>query len=137
MKNVLRISGITFAVLVASWSWSEAQAGRHRGGASCEHVYASPAPTYSASWYTYSSTSPAPVVADSNQVNGRQRYQSAYQAPAAPNTNVYYAPVQSNTYYNGYNNSLNEYNSNGHSTPRFMDRSFEEQFSADRKIRGL
>ncbi len=119
MNGLFRTCGWAVVACATCLSLSEAQAGGHRCG--CRyHLYATPT----------MSCSPTPVVADSNATtDGRQRYQSAYQAPAgAPGTPVYVAPAQPYYYYNNYNNSQ---------AVRFQDRPFEEQIRADRKIRGL
>lgn len=126
MNSLFKTSGILALVACAiSVSSSEAQAGGRRH-CHYQQTYAAPAMTYSTG---------APVVAESNTtVDGHQRYQSAYQAPAnGPYAPVYMAPAQ--TYYNG-NGYGNAYQ-HRYRPLHFQDRTFEQQNSADRKILGL
>ncbi|MES2790641.1 MAG: hypothetical protein V4719_13605 [Planctomycetota bacterium] len=118
MSSLLRNCGAAALVLSAAClSLSQAEAGGRRSACNCQQYYAAPAAT------TYVAPAPAPVAA----TDGRQRYQSAYQAPATnmPAPAVYAAPAD-NYYYYGSNQPL-----------RFQDRTFHDQWDAGRKIRGL
>lgn len=75
MKNLLKMSAIVLGVFAATLNWSEAQAGGRRRGCYYQPTYAAPATT--------------------------QRYQSAYQAPAAPVQNYYYYNTPSSGYRSG------------------------------------
>jgi len=173
MNSIFRTSGfLALAACITCWSLSEAQAGGRRWayqdypgyyGYSQPVYYGYQQPIYYGSnygpTYTYwnganwstapSYWAPAPVVANSNiTVDGRQRYQSGYQAPATvvtPAPVVNPAPViivdpargpippggasPEDAFYNPViapNHALH-----------FENRSFEEQNRADRKQRGL
>ncbi len=77
MRHVLRISAVVLAVYAASYSLSEAQAGGRR--CHCQPMY------------TTAVTTTAPAMANSGTTtDGRQRYQSAYQAPAGQVQNYNY-----------------------------------------------
>ncbi len=85
MSKLLKISGIALAVFAVSWSLTEAQAGGRRRARYCQPSYLAPVTTYSAT-----------AAAD-----GRQRYQSAYQAPNGAVQNYYYHNTPSPSYRSG------------------------------------
>ena len=131
MKSILRTSGIVSLVACAvTLAVPEAQAGWRRNchcQPSYQTAYAAPAMTYSN----------APVVADTAvNPDGRQRYQSAYQAPAPVNNT--YAPVYAAPARVYYGPSYDNSNAIDAYRPlHFEDRTFQQQTSANRKIRGL
>lgn len=126
MNSLLRNCGLAALVVSAtclSLTTAEAGGRRNCNYYSNQSYYAPAATTYAA---------PAPAVATTD---GRQRYQSAYQAPAMSG-NTYYAP--GNGYYQAPANNF-VYGSGhlGGGIPlNFQNRSFHDQWDAGRKIRG-
>lgn len=117
MNKQLRACGLAALVMSAMClSLSEADAGGRRQACHCQSYYGAPTANYS-------TTAPAATTADA-VTEGRQRYQSAYQAPA-PATH-YYAPEPA--YY---------YGSSVQQKIPFQDQTFQQQLDAGRKIRGL
>lgn len=113
-------------------SWSEAHAGGRRWGCNNQLVYYAPAAN--SAWAPAPGNwAPAPVVTNTTTVDGRQRYQSGYQAPVAAPAPVYVAPAQR------YYDEPNYYDpaSQPDRPIHFQDRSSDDQNRADRKIRGL
>lgn len=133
MNGILRTCGmIALAACAIGVSWSEVEAGGRRRACYSQPTYYAPATTAWTPAPAY--WAPAPVVANSTTFDGRQRYRSGYQSPAAAPAPVYAAPVGQ------YDRSEPYYGDRASQPDRpvhFQDRSFEDQNRADRKIRGL
>lgn len=137
MNRILRTTGLVALVACAAGvSISEAQAGGRRH-CHCQQMTVAPA-------MSYSSTAPAVVYSNGVASNGaaphvsadgRERYQSAYQAPVAQTAPVYVAPAP--VYYGNNYYRDNTYYGPEYRPQHFQDRTFQQQNSADRKIRGL
>lgn len=123
MNSLLRNCGLAaLAVSATCLSLASAEAGGRRNYNCYSNQSYYTAPAYA-----------APAVATTT--DGRQRYQSAYQAPAMP-ANTYYGP--GNGYYTApANNFLYGSGHAGGGIPlNFQNRSFHDQWDAGRKIRG-
>ncbi len=125
MNSLLRNCGLAALVVSATClSLTTAEAGGRRNCYQYSNQsYYAPATTYAA---------PAPAVATTD---GRQRYQSAYQAPAMP-ADTYYG--SGNGYYQApANNYVYGSGHLGGGMPlNFQNRTFHDQWDAGRKIRG-
>lgn len=129
MNSVLRTCGLaalTVGVTCLAWGTAEAGGRRYYGCQQYQSNY----------YYTAPVTTTYGAPATAATTDGRQRYQSAYQAPTYATVNDGY--YSNNGYYSAPpNNYLYGSGHYGGGIPlQFQDRTFHDQWDAGRKIRG-